>query len=114
MRPRSKPPCPKPRATLKAWPGPCSACAPKACWPTCRPTPRARLSGTLIGAELAAARPYWLGRPVALIGAAKLADVYTAALRLQGLDPARADVAEMTRRGLSAARTPATPTPTLH
>ena len=31
---------------------------------------RARLSGLLIGAELAAARPYWLGRDLVLIGAA--------------------------------------------
>ena len=39
---------------------------------------RARLSGLLIGAELAAARAYWLGRDVVLIGAPALADAYRA------------------------------------
>ena len=32
-------------------------------------TARAKLSALLIGAELAAAKPYWLGQPIALIGA---------------------------------------------
>lgn len=75
----------------------------------------ARLSGTLIGAELAAARPYWLGRPVALIGASKLVDVYAAALGLQGLMPKRCDAGQMTRLGLATARNSAIdPAPTLH
>jgi 2-dehydro-3-deoxygalactonokinase len=46
---------------------------------------RARLSGLLIGAELAAARPYWLGRPVLLIGAEALCGHYAKALAAQGL-----------------------------
>jgi 2-dehydro-3-deoxygalactonokinase len=37
---------------------------------------RARLSGLLIGLELAGSRPYWLGREVALIGHAALARTY--------------------------------------
>jgi len=41
---------------------------------------RARLSGLLIGMELAAARPYWLGQPVTLIGAEKLSAHYSRAL----------------------------------
>ena len=32
------------------------------------PTAEARLAGTLIGAELAAARAYWLGQTLAVIG----------------------------------------------
>ncbi len=50
---------------------------------------RARLSGLLIGAELAAARPYWLGREVALIGAPALAAAYRDALALCGPRRAR-------------------------
>ncbi|MGR3468099.1 MAG: 2-dehydro-3-deoxygalactonokinase [Shimia sp.] len=64
---------------------------------------RAKLSGLLIGAELAAARPYWLGRQVAVIGAAGLAEVYTKALALQGVPAIQADGARMTRAGLEAA-----------
>ncbi len=45
---------------------------------------RARLSGTLIGAELSAARPYWLGQDVVVAGAQGLAHLYAHALRGQG------------------------------
>lgn len=48
---------------------------------------RARLSGLLIGVELAAARPYWLGQPVTLIGDAALSGRYGAALLAQGVEP---------------------------
>ncbi len=64
---------------------------------------RARLSGTLIGVELAATRPYWLGQSVALIGAPGLTKIYADALAAQGLEPATADGARMTRAGLAAA-----------
>ena len=64
---------------------------------------RARLSGLLIGAELAAAKPYWLGMPVALLGADGLADAYAAALAAQGITATRIDAAEATRAGLAAA-----------
>lgn len=46
---------------------------------------RARLSGLLIGAEIAAAKPYWLGNRVALIGSDKLNALYARALLAQGL-----------------------------
>lgn len=64
---------------------------------------RARLSGLLIGAELAAAKPYWLGQPVAVIGSEASAAPYLAALAAQGVAPIRADGSEMSRRGLRAA-----------
>ena len=63
---------------------------------------RARLSGLLVGAELAAARPYWLGRDIALVGAPSLTRVYDAALRLQGAAPRSLDGGAMTRAGLAA------------
>ncbi len=47
-------------------------------------TARARLSGMLIGMELAGARAYWLGQPVLIVGAEKLAVHYARALRAQG------------------------------
>ena len=65
---------------------------------------RARLSALLIGAELAAARPYWLGQDLALVGAAEQCGVYAKALETQGLSPAIHDGAEMTLAGLAAAR----------
>jgi 2-dehydro-3-deoxygalactonokinase len=46
---------------------------------------RSRLSGLLIGIELAAARPYWLGQDVILIGAQALSTIYASALSKQGL-----------------------------
>lgn len=48
---------------------------------------RSRLSGFLIGAELAAARPYWLGQQVAIIGAPGLSAAYAGALGVQGATP---------------------------
>ena len=52
---------------------------------------RARLSGLLIGAELAGARSYWLGRDLAMIGAGQLVDAYGVALQAGRTDrpPAR-------------------------
>ena len=64
---------------------------------------RARLSGFLIGAELAAAKPYWLGQRVALLGAGKLSDLYAKALAAEGVLPEIADVTEATLAGLTAA-----------
>ncbi|RVT82847.1 2-dehydro-3-deoxygalactonokinase [Rhodobacteraceae bacterium CCMM004] len=66
---------------------------------------RARLSGLLIGAELAATRPYWLGQRIALIGATGLSRHYRAALAAQGVSADRADADAMTLAGLGAART---------
>lgn len=62
----------------------------------------ARLSGLLIGAELAGCRPWWLGRDVAIIGSERTTAVYAAALRQQGLAPQTADGSAMTRAGLAA------------
>lgn len=64
---------------------------------------RARLSGLLIGAELAGARAYWLGREVVLIGAPALATAYRDALALAGLEARVVDATAMTRGGLVAA-----------
>lgn len=64
---------------------------------------RSRLSGLLIGIELAAARPYWLGQDVAVIGTGEPADAYAAALAAQGLTARRGDGDEMTLNGLRAA-----------
>lgn len=64
---------------------------------------RARVSGLLIGAELAATRPYWLGQNVAVIGAEDLSAAYVQALALQGLQPERHDADAMTLAGLAAA-----------
>lgn len=64
---------------------------------------RARLSGLLIGAELASARPYWLGQHVALIGDDKLCKAYADALGAQGLPVERTDAERMTLEGLKAA-----------
>lgn len=46
---------------------------------------KSRLSGLLIGIELAAARPYWLGQAVNIIGAEGLAKSYARALQAQGI-----------------------------
>ena len=65
---------------------------------------RARLSGLLVGIELAGVRDLWPGQPVALIGAPALTSIYRDALSAQGIAPAVADGAAMTRAGLAAAR----------
>lgn len=65
---------------------------------------RARLWGMLIGQELAAARPYWLGQQVALVAEGPAATAYGAALAAQGLEAAQADADAALLAGLSAAR----------
>ncbi|EKE43966.1 2-keto-3-deoxy-galactonokinase [Oceaniovalibus guishaninsula JLT2003] len=64
----------------------------------------ARLSGLLIGMELAATRAYWLGRAVALIGAPDLCRHYAAALQAQGVTPMLTRADTTTLAGLAAAR----------
>ncbi|CAM3071170.1 2-dehydro-3-deoxygalactonokinase [Paracoccus nototheniae] len=64
---------------------------------------RSRLSGTLIGWELAAARPWWLGCQVTIIGAPALSALYADALALQGVPAARMSVEDATLAGLHAA-----------
>lgn len=63
-------------------------------------TVQARLSGLLIGMELAAARSYWLGQNIALIGEGGLNVRYAAALKLQGVPVQVEGADEMTLRGL--------------
>ncbi len=65
---------------------------------------RARLSGLLIGAELAASRSDWQGRPVALIGESALARAYATALAAQGCTATLNTAEEMTLGGLRSAR----------
>jgi 2-dehydro-3-deoxygalactonokinase len=64
---------------------------------------RARLSGLLIGMELAAAKPYWLGQSVALIGAHNLTQTYASALSKLGVTPTIAEGSAMTQAGLISA-----------
>ncbi|MEW2912734.1 2-dehydro-3-deoxygalactonokinase [Leisingera sp. JC11] len=66
-------------------------------------TVRGRLWGLLLGSELAAARPYWLGQNVALLAEAPLQPHYAAALEAQGLPVTLADPLRMTLEGLSRA-----------
>lgn len=66
-------------------------------------TARARLSGMLIGAELAAARAYWLGQQLALIGASETTQPYASALKRQGVPVTLTDASRMTLAGLTAA-----------
>lgn len=64
---------------------------------------RARLSGLLVGAELAAARPYWLGQQVAVLGAGPLTASYVRALSAQGVPATEAEASRMTLAGLTSA-----------
>lgn len=63
-----------------------------------------RLSGLLIGMELAATKPYWLGQRITIIGAPELSLLYERALREQGSMPELESGKEMTLNGLIAAR----------
>ena len=65
---------------------------------------RARLSGLLIGAELAASRPYWLGQQIAIIGADGLSAIYATALQHQGAFVETANATHSTLAGLTKAR----------
>ncbi|WP_336096807.1 2-dehydro-3-deoxygalactonokinase [Roseovarius sp. CH_XMU1461] len=61
----------------------------------------ADVTGALIGAELAALRPYWLGQAVIVLGGAE-GDAYAEALRAQGV-PVERDAPEAAlRQGLAA------------
>lgn len=64
---------------------------------------RARLSGLLIGAELAAAKPYWIGQQIAVIGAGGLAKLYVDALAAQSAPATQAKGDAITLAGLTAA-----------
>jgi 2-dehydro-3-deoxygalactonokinase len=62
---------------------------------------RGQLSGLLIGAELAGARPFWLGQEVAVAGAPGLAALYAEALAAQGVPARTHDADPLTRLGLA-------------
>ncbi len=64
---------------------------------------RARLSGLLIGAELTAAKPYWLGQQIAVIGEGSLSKLYVAALATQSVPATQVQAAPITIAGLTAA-----------
>jgi len=61
---------------------------------------RGRLSGLLIGAELAATRPYWLGQQVLVGGAVDLVALYARALAAQGVPVQTRDAEFLTLAGL--------------
>ena len=61
------------------------------------------LSGLLIGLDLGAARSYWLGEQVLVIGAPRLSALYASALEQQGAAPVIGDADTATRAGLHAA-----------
>jgi len=64
---------------------------------------RASLSGLLIGAELAGAKPYWLGQQIAVIGDGTLSKFYVAALAAQGAPATQVNATSVTLAGLTAA-----------
>ncbi|MBT53336.1 MAG: 2-keto-3-deoxy-galactonokinase [Mameliella sp.] len=64
---------------------------------------RARLSGLLIGAELAAARPYWLGQDIVILGEDAVAGAYRDALAAQGAAARLVPAGDITLAGLTAA-----------
>ena len=63
----------------------------------------ARLSGLLIGAEMAAMKPYWLGQRVVVIGAETLSARYVEALSALGHQAAAMDGNQAVLSGLRAA-----------
>jgi 2-dehydro-3-deoxygalactonokinase len=65
---------------------------------------RARLSGMLVGIDLAATRPYWLGQPVLVVGADGLAARYARALAAQGHAPRMVAARDATLAGLGMTR----------
>lgn len=62
---------------------------------------RARLSGNLIGLDLAGARPYWLGREVVIIGAQSLSVHYANALSHLGTEAEIIDGSVLSLAGLA-------------
>ena len=65
-------------------------------------TARARLSGLLIGAELAGAKPYWLGQQIAVIGDSGLSKLYVDALATQAAPATQVNATSVTLAGLTA------------
>lgn len=65
---------------------------------------RSRLSGLLVGAEIAAMRQHWAGKTVHVVGAGPLVERYAEALRVAGADAVPEDGDALTLAGLSAVR----------
>jgi 2-dehydro-3-deoxygalactonokinase len=65
---------------------------------------RARLSGLLIGLELAGSRAFWRDQPILIVGADRLAALYSRALAAQGGSPHLLPARDAIIAGLSAAR----------
>ncbi|MCI5078360.1 2-dehydro-3-deoxygalactonokinase [Oricola sp.] len=65
---------------------------------------RSRLSGLLIGAELAATKDLWRVNPVHLVGSDRLADAYASAIEALGGTCFREHSEEITLAGLAVAR----------
>lgn len=65
---------------------------------------RSRLSGLLIGVELAAARPYWLGQAVAIVGSEGISASYARALAAMGVEARLLKGGDAVLAGLSSAR----------
>lgn len=65
---------------------------------------RSHVLGLLIGVELRATRPYWLGQPVEIIGDDEMAALYLQALSVQGVGVGCTARGELALAGLIAAR----------
>lgn len=65
---------------------------------------RGRLSGLLIGTELAAAKPWWLGRDVVIVGDDALGGLYARALAAQGVAARQVSATDAVLAGLARAR----------
>ena len=68
-----------------------------------KPVLRSKLSGYLIGAELAGAKPYWLGQNVVILAENNLSKTYKAALEDQGIFAQEVDATKCTLDGLAQA-----------
>jgi len=64
---------------------------------------KSRLSALLIGAELAASKPYWLGQQVVILGEGPVVRAYVTALNNQGAMVRCVDAEDITLSGLIAA-----------
>ena len=64
---------------------------------------RSKLSGYIIGVELAGAKPYWLGQNVVILADNNLSQAYKAALEGQGIFAQEVDATKCTLDGLAQA-----------
>ena len=64
---------------------------------------KSKLSGYIIGVELAGAKPYWLGQNIVILGNDNLSKIYKTALEGQGIFAQEIDATECTLNGLAQA-----------